>query len=247
MRIFQDAYSVWWADLRIMRHLWIRFLITSLMSPLLYLIAFGYGMGRNMTVEGHDYLEFVIPGIIALTAMNTSFNAAGMKLNVDRLFFHSFDEILMSPIHSASLALGKSLIGVMRGLIISCLFMTIGLSVSSITLTPLFVLTLILGCFTFAFMGVLLAMYAKSHQDMATFTSVFLMPMTFLGGTFFALSQVPDWMEGLFYVLPLTHYSQCLRAEALGNSFPWYSLAVLIVLSFVFFGLCLRAIRRSSI
>lgn len=247
MRILQDAYSVWWADLRIMRHLWIRFLITSLMSPVLYLIAFGYGMGRNMTVEGHEYLDFVIPGIISLTAMNTSFNAAGMKLNVDRLFFHSFDEILMSPIRPASLVLGKSIIGVMRGLIIAVLFLVIGLSVSSITVTPLFALTLILGCFTFSFMGVLCAMYAKSHQDMATFTSVILMPMTFLGGTFFALSQVPDWMEGIFYALPLTHYSQCLRAEALGDSFPWYSLAVLVVLGIVLFGLCVRVVRRSSI
>lgn len=247
MNVLRDAYSVLWADLRIMRHLWLRFLITSLMSPLLYLIAFGYGLGRNMTIDGSDYLDFVIPGIIALTAMNTSFNSAGFKLNVDRLFFRSFDEMLMSPISTVSLVLGKSMIGVMRGLIISLLFMIIGLAVSSINITPLFILTLLLTCLMFSLLGVLCAMYVKSHQDMATFTSVILIPMTFLGGTFFAMSQVPRWMEGIFYILPLTHSSSCLRAEALGNSYPWVSLSILAGLTILFFGLCIRAVRRSSI
>lgn len=242
-----DAYSVWWSDLRIMRHLWRQFLVTSLMSPVLYLLAFGYGLGRGMTVAGHPYLEFVIPGIIALTAMNTSFNGAGMKLNVDRLFYHSFDEILMSPVSPVSLVLGKSMIGVLRGLTISLVFMAIGLTVSSINVTLLLLATLLLSCLMFAFMGILAAMYAKSHQDMGTFASVILAPMTFLGGTFFALSHVPIWLKAIFEILPLTHVSLCLRAEALGNSFPWGSFAVLVAVTMALFGLCVRAVQKSSV
>ncbi|MBM3131592.1 MAG: ABC transporter [Chloroflexi bacterium] len=247
MRPLADIYSVWWADLRMLRHLWFRFLVTSLVSPALYLVAFGYGLGRGTTVEGTKYLEFVIPGIIALTAMNTSFSSAGMKLNVDRLFYRSFDEMLMAPVGSVSLVIGKSVIGVVRGLVICAIFVVIGLALSSMSITPLFVLTLLVASFLFAFMGVLAAMMTRSHQDMATFTAVLLTPMTFLGGTFFALSQVPDWLKALLYIFPLTHASLCLRAEALGKDFPWVSFAGLVLFTLFFFCLSVRAVRRASI
>jgi len=243
----RDTYSVAWADIQIVKHLWRQLLLTSLMSPALYLVAFGYGLGRGMTVLGHPYLEFVIPGIISLTTMNTSFNAAGMKLNVDRLFYRSFDEILMSPVSPVSLVLGKSLIGVIRGLGVSLVFVAIGLVVSPITVGPLFIVTLVASCLLFSFLGVLCAMYAKSHQDMATFTSVILTPMTFLGGTFFSLSRIPVWLKVLLNVLPLTHVSACLRAEALGTPFPWSSLLALVAGAAVLFGLCVRVVKRASV
>jgi hypothetical protein len=93
-----DFYSILWTDLRVLRRQWWRLLVTTMISPLLYLIAFGWGLGRGINVEGTNYLEFVIPGIVALTAMTISFNSAGMKLNVDRLYCKSFDECLMSPV-----------------------------------------------------------------------------------------------------------------------------------------------------
>ncbi|HNR57210.1 MAG TPA: ABC transporter, partial [Methanothrix sp.] len=106
---FADAYSVLWADLLVLKRRIFRYLITTLVSPLLYLVAFGWGLGRGISVEGTSYFAFVVPGIIALTAMNSSFNGAGTRLNVDRLYFKSFDECLMAPISSSSLLLGKAM------------------------------------------------------------------------------------------------------------------------------------------
>jgi len=246
-RILTDSYSVWWADLRILRHLWQRFLITSLMSPVLYLLAFGYGLGRGVKIGETSYLSFVIPGIIALTAMNTSFNSAGMKLNVDRLFCRCFDEMLMAPISPISLILGKSLIGVLRGLIVSLVFVIIGVAISSMKVNFLFVLSLLLTCFAFSFMGVLAALLAKSHQDMATFSSLVLLPMTFLGGTFFPLSQLPEALKMVLYIIPLTHSSQCLRAITLGQPFPWLSLLAIVGYGAAFFLGCVLVLRRTSV
>ncbi|MBE0429789.1 MAG: ABC transporter permease [Thermoleophilia bacterium] len=244
---FQDVYSVWWADLRLLRHLWLRFLITSLVSPLLYLAAFGYGLGRNIEVEGAPYLNFVIPGIIALTAMNTSFNYAGNKLNVDRLFYKSFDELLMAPITGLSLILGKSMIGILRGFVVALLFLLIGAVVTQAQAGPLFLFTLLLTCLTFSFLGIAAALMAKSHQDMATFSSLILLPMTFLGGTFFSVDQLPELMRLFVYIIPVTHASQCLRASFLGNPFPWLSLLVLGGYALVFFAACMQLLRRASV
>ncbi|MCL0102789.1 ABC transporter permease [Dehalococcoidia bacterium] len=247
VKLLQDSYSVWWADLRILRHLWQRFLITSLMTPMLYLLAFGFGLGRGITIEGISYLEFVIPGIIALTAMNTSFNSAGMKLNVDRLFYKSFHEMLMAPINPLSLILGKSFIGVLRGLITSSIFLIISVALSPIRLDALFALTLLLTCFTFSFMGILAALLARSHQDMSTFTSMVLLPMTFLGGTFFPLDQLPEALKVILHIIPLTHTTQCLRAATLGQPFPWLSLLVIAGFGLAFFLGCVLLLRRASV
>lgn len=248
MNALKDVYSVLWVDLRVLRRQWLRTLATSLVNPLLYLVAFGYGLGGGISFDGYSYLEFVIPGIIALTAMSVSFSGAGSKLNVDRLFFRSFDECMMSPISLYALIVGKALIGVVRGLISSVAFLLVGFALSPSLRIDLFLVTaLVLSCFVFAFFGVLMAFLAKSHQDMSTFSSLVILPMTFLSGTFFSLNQIPDVLRVVLYFLPLTHSSECLRAAALGLPFPWVSLAALVAFGVLFFVASMIALKRSSV
>lgn len=245
--VITDIHSILWSDLVTLKRRWARYLITTLMSPLLYLMAFGWGLGRGINMNGMSYLEFVIPGIIALTAMNASFNGAGIRLNVDRLYFRSFDESLMAPVSDVSLLIGRSMIGMVRGLISSSVFVVLALAIApSMHIEPVFLLILLITCMTFASMGVLAALLARSHEDMATFSSLILMPMTFLGGTFFSLSQVPEWLRLVLYILPLTHSSACLRAAALGQPVPWSSFIAIIMFMSVFLVTGRMALRRIS-
>ena len=244
----RDTYSVLWVDLRFLSRNWLKTLATTLVAPVLYLLAFGYGLGRGVTVEGFSYLDFVIPGIIALTAMTTSFNAAGMKLHVDRLFYKCFDEALMSPVSPFSIIVGKTLIGVVRGLISTAALLAACFFFSPLpAVNMMFWLTLVVTCFVFSFLGVFVALVAKSHQDMSVFMSLVILPMSFLSGTFFSLSQVPEALRVVLSFSPLTHTSLCLRASALGQPFPWWSLVALVGFGAVFFGLCFVALRRTSL
>ena len=243
-----DAYNILWADLVTLKRHWSRYLITTLMSPLLYLVAFGWGLGRSINLNGTSYLEFVIPGIIALTAMSTSFNGASTRLNVDRLYYKSFDECLMAPIGLPSMLMGKAMIGVVRGLMSSFVFIAVALLIApTIHIGSPFLVGLLLTCLTFAFLGVLAALLARSHEDMATFASLILMPMTFLGGTFFSLSQVPSGLKYALYALPLTHSSLFLRAAALDQPLPWTSLLILLVFFAAFLAGGMVVLRRISI
>ena len=246
--VLGDVYSVLWVDLRFLRRHWLRTLATSIVSPILYLVAFGFGLGRGISFGGYDYLDFVIPGIIALTAMTGSFNGAGMKLHVDRIFYKCFDEYLLSPISMFSVAVGKTLIGVVRGLLASVALLAVGIVLSpTLMVSPLFVLVLVTSCFVFSFLGVLVGLLARSHQDMGTFSTLVILPMTFLSGTFFSLSQLPDPVKAVLYVLPLTHSSENLRAAALGQPFPWLSFFALIGFGLVFFLGCLLALKRTNV
>ncbi len=243
-----DIYSILWSDMVTLKRRWARYLLTTLMSPLLYLMAFGWGLGRGISMNGMSYLEFVIPGIIALTAMNTSFNGSGIRLNVDRLYFRSFDESLMSPVSDISLLIGRSMIGMVRGLISSSVFVMLSMHIApSMDIDLLFFVTIAITCMIFASMGVLAALLARSHEDMATFSSLLLMPMTFLGGTFFSVSQVPEWLRAALYLLPLTHSSICLRALALGETLPLRHFLALSAFMMAFLFLGGLALKRISI
>jgi ABC-2 type transport system permease protein len=244
----RDTYSVLWVDLRFLSRNWLKTLATTLVAPVLYLLAFGYGLGRGVSIEGTSYLEFVIPGIVALTAMTTSFNAAGMKLHVDRLFYRCFDEMLMSPVSSFSIIVGKTLIGVVRGLLSSAALLAACFAFSPLPAVSLmFVLVLVVTCFVFSFLGVIVALVAKSHQDMSVFMSLVILPMSFLSGTFFSLSQLPEALQVVLSFSPLTHTSLCLRASALGQPFPWLSLVILLGFGIFFFSLCFVVLRRASV
>ncbi len=248
INILSEIYAVFWVDLRFLKRHLFRTLAVTLVNPVLYLVAFGYGLGWRISLGGYSYLEFVIPGIVALTAMNGSYNGAGMKLHVDRLFYKCFDEYLLSPINIISLAIGKTLIGVVRGLLASVALLAVGVLISpTLIISPLFMLVLVVSCFVFALLGVLAGLLAKTHQDMNTFSTLVILPMTFLSGTFFSLSQLPETVKAVLYVLPLTHSSESLRAAALGQAFPWLSFLALLGFGLVFFSGCLLALKRASV
>jgi ABC-2 type transport system permease protein len=246
LQTLQDIYAVVWVDLRFLSRNLGKTLALTLVAPILYLLAFGYGLGRGANIEGFSYLDFVIPGILALTAMTTSFNTSGLKLHVDRLFFKCFDETLMAPVSAFSIIIGKALIGVVRGLMSSAALLLACLVFSPLpSVSILFPLSLVLTCFVFSFLGVVVAFLAKTHQDMTLFMSLVVLPMAFLSGTFFSLSQVPETLSIILFLSPLTHACLCLRASILGQPFPWLSLLILTAFGIVFFILCFVALKKS--
>jgi hypothetical protein len=80
-----DFYAVFWREMVTLKRTFFKFFASRLVSPLLYLIAFGWGLGRGIKMDGGNYLEYVVPGIIALSAMSTSFNAVGTSLNISHI------------------------------------------------------------------------------------------------------------------------------------------------------------------
>jgi len=246
---FRETYYVMWGDLRFMRHTALNILISSIMSPLLYLLAFGYGLGRGLEIDGMPYIAFIIPGIAALTSLSASFSSVSTRLNVQRLYYRSLDEMLMCPLNISAVVLGKSMHGAIRGIISSSIIFAIGLVMvpEYLHLTPLYIICILLSCFTFSFLGVTAALMANTHQAMATFSNLVILPMTFLCGTFFSVDSLPQVFQGALYALPLTHSSVTIRASSLEWDFPWISLFVLLCFCIAFFAVNVYLIKKKKI
>ena len=237
--LLRQVYNVAWGDLMFMKHNFLNILVMSVMSPLLYLIAFGYGLRSGDTGMDISYVAFVIPGIVALSTLSSSFSSTSTRLNVQRLYYKSFDEMMMCPLSYTAIILGKSMLGMVRGLISCGLLYALGLFLApELELTPMFVVCVVMCVMTFSLLGFGAALLAKSHQSMATFNSLVILPMTFLCGTFFSVSSLDPVFQGILYCLPLTHASECIRAAALPGfipDFPWISFVVLAAFMVAFF------------
>ncbi len=214
---------------------WKKITASALVSPMLYMIALGWGLGSTSTVTDRPYIDFLVPGIIALSTMNNSFSAVGQPLNVQRLFERSFDQIIISPTPMPAYIFGQMLGGALRGMYSGVLILLLSIPFgASIQLSLPFFLVMMLNGMTFAALGILSAIVASSHGDIARFSTFFILPMTFLCNTFFPLERVPDFIQVLISILPLTHASSSLRAMAYGSAPNPLSFAILAIYATVF-------------
>ncbi|MBM7854891.1 Nod factor-specific ABC transporter NodJ protein [Desulfohalotomaculum tongense] len=218
---------------------------SSMVAPLLYLITFGWGLGRSVNLSGVDYINFLVPGIVALSTMNTSFNAIATPLSIARLYDKTLEEYMVAPITILSFAAGKIVAGAMRGIYAALIIITISFIFGArLEINVLFLALMFLNCLVFSSLGFLVALKIKSHPDMARFNNFVITPMIFICGTFFSLDRVPEIMRHVINVLPLTPASQGLRAVALGGEIPLWAPAVQIAYLLLFTGWGLYVCNR---
>lgn len=228
---------------------WKKITATALVSPLLYMIALGWGLGSSSSVTDRPYIDFLVPGIIALTTMNTSFSAVGQPLNVQRLYEHSFDQIIISPTPMPAYILGQMMGGALRGMYSGVLILLLSIPFgASMHLTPAFFLVMLLNGLTFGALGVTAAVLATTHADIARFSTFVILPMTFLCNTFFPLEKTPGLVRLLINILPLTHASGSLRSMAYGGGASPLSLAVLALYALGFMAVAnIAVVRRKNL
>jgi ABC-2 type transport system permease protein len=222
------------------------YIFTSMMVPLLYLLAFGLGLGRNIQVPGGTYINYLLPGLVAMSSMNNSYNWVASGLNLSRLYFKTFQVLVQAPIASTSIMTGYVLSGMVRGLFASIMIILVGLVAGSgFSLSLLFLFTLLLNCFLFSNLGVVVGMITKTHEDTSTYANFFILPMVFFSGTFFPIDRMPPVLKSLVLCLPLTHANILMRKTVLDRQ-GWVALSVLVLYAALFFILGSRMIKNYS-
>jgi len=188
------------------------FVLSTMLTPLLYLLVFGVGLGKSVVIAGGSYLDFLMPGLLAVTSMINSYTWIANGMTVSRLFFRTFQIYIQAPITAAAIMWGQVLSGVARGLFASIILLGCGYVVGSrLSLSIIFVFAWLLNCFMSASFGVIVGLISRSHDDAASFTNFFIMPMAFFSGTFFPVEEMPWLVQKFILLLPLTHVNYLLR------------------------------------
>ncbi|MGQ9687741.1 MAG: ABC transporter permease [Desulfobaccales bacterium] len=222
------------------------YVISTLFAPLLYLGAFGLGLGKRVQIAGGSYLDFLLPGLVAMSSMTNSYNWVASSLNMARLYYRTFQIYLQAPVAPWEIIAGQALAGVVRGLFAASVLLILGLLLGGqFHFNAAFLLGLLLNGVVFAALGVVVGLKSKSHEDTATFTNFFIMPMAFFGGTFFPVEEMPWLVQKVIYLLPLYHTNRLLRAPHWGPE-TWVSLALMAAAAGLCVAVSLVHIRRYS-
>lgn len=219
--------------------------MAAMIAPLMYLVVFGLGI--QTTSHGEPYLNFLIPGVVALTTMNGSFNAIAQNLNVQRLYEKAFDQIMISPTPLWQFILGQIIGGSLRGLYAGGIIILLTLPIGTGLVFNGFSITIMfLNGAVFSAVGIVISFLAKNHADVPRFSNYIIMPMAYLCNTFFSTERMPGGLRQVISVLPLSQASGMLRSIASGE--PWNAGGILILLTYliVFTGIAFGFIYKKQ-
>lgn len=197
---------------------------SSLMTPILWLIVFGGGMGINVRtgITGPGYTAFIFPGIIGMTLLFTSMRS-GISIIWDR-DFGFLKEILVAPISRMSVVLGKAMGGattaILEGLLILLLSFVVGVSLSLMQVI-LMIPVMFLISLGYNGFGLSFASLMESFEGFQGIMSFVIMPTFFLSGALWPLTNAPTWLQVISDCNPLTYGIDAMRHIILnGGQFP---------------------------
>ena len=227
------------------------------------MVVFGAGFGQligSMT-PGVDYIQFMYPGIIAMSVLMGSI-MSGVSVVWDREFGF-LKEILVSPLGRGGIMLGKAagaaVVAVFQTIIMLVLAPILGVSIDIMLVLQLLLVVVIISM-SLAGMGLLLASRMKSQQGFQLTMQVLIMPLIFLAGVFYPVNNVPVWMEVISKINPLAYGVDAIRQIFLGSEAAsvvgvtifghtmtvWQDVLLVAAFGFVLLGLAMWSFSRQD-
>jgi len=237
------------------RRYWIAF-VSGFFEPLFYLGAVGFGVGRFVgTVEYGgaelEYASFLAPGMLAASAFNGAlfdgFFSPFFKLN----WMKTYDGIIATPVNVSDIAVGEVIWALIRGTIYSTGFILVMLALGLIhSLWAILALPAVMISGAALSAGAMV-MTAKTKEisSLEKVMTLIVIPMFLFSGTFFPVSQYPDWLRPVVQLTPLYHSASLLRALTTGQvtAGQLVNLAYLIAMFVLCSALTIRFMRRRLI
>ena len=212
--------------------------LAAMISPLMYLIIFGLGI--QTTSHGEPYLNYLIPGIVAMSTMTGSFSAVAQNMSVQRLYEKALDQVMISPTPLWQFIVGQIIGGALRGMYSSGIILLLTMTIrTGLVYNLQSFLILFLNGTVFSTIALVLSFLAKSYSDAPKYNAYIITPMSFLCNTFFSTDQMPAGFRQIIALLPLSQTSGMVRSIANGE-LPdyrgvWILLAYLLVFSTISF------------
>jgi ABC-2 type transport system permease protein len=194
---------------------------------------------RGVVPGESNYFQFMAPGLMAMVIMMAVMTGIAASVSQEREL-GTLDGMLSAPTSRLSIILGKSFAQIVRGLLQSGITLLLAILIFGVSIhgSPLLlVFLLILTVFSFVGIGMLVSAMASQQQTAITIMMTLTMPMMFLSGAFFPIQQMPDIMQWISRVLPLTYAVDALRkCIVLGTSISGMMMEILVMVGFgVFF------------
>jgi ABC-2 type transport system permease protein len=225
--------------------------LTPLISAALYLMIFGVSLGEQIKLDnGLPYLSFLIPGLVMMGCLNNAFQNSSSTV-IAAKFSGDLEDIKVAPLSCSAIIAAMTLAAMVRGLLVGLVTFLVGEAAFLIQygeLMPIahplaLMVFLMLGSLAFANVGIIVAFWAKTFDQMSAVGGFVLLPLIYLGGVFFSVEHLPSFWRAVSLYNPLLYMINGVRYGILGISDVKPGLALLVSVA-AFLGTLIFAVRR---
>ena len=200
--------------------IWIQTVLPPVITMALYFVIFGNLIGPRIgPMDGFNYMEFIIPGLIMMAVITNSY------ANVVSSFYGSkfqrhIEEMIISPTPNYIILIGYVLGGVARGLSVGVAVTLVSMVFNPLNIHSLTVIIsmILLTSILFSLAGLINGVYARSFDDISIVPTFVLTPLTYLGGIFYSISMLPEFWQTLSLGNPILYMVNAFRYGFLGIS-----------------------------
>lgn len=194
-------------------------LIGAIITPLLWIFAFGAGLGASINIAGMNYQQFVFPGIVAMSVLFVSI-FYGMYIIWDRKL-DFLKEVLVAPVPRHGVFLGKMLGGMTDSFVQALIILIIGFFLSFVPNPYTFViamLAIMLLSMSMVSLGLIIGSTLKTPEGFNLVMSFVMWPMFMLSGALFPVQNLPTYLDILVKINPMTYGVDLLRFALFGTT-----------------------------
>lgn len=200
-------------------------IVTPCVSALLYIFVFGRIVGSRIPhIEGSEYIDFVLPGIITMNIIMAAFSQTAFSLYFQRFARH-IEEVLVAPFAYWEMIIGYVIGGLLRAVTIGVgiYIIAVFFSAASFAHIGLFMWYTLSVAVLFSFIGLLIGLWAESFEQLNILNTFIIMPLSFLGGMFNSVTMLPSWLQTIvvwnpfFYFIDGVRYAMINVREADGR------------------------------
>ncbi|MEX0619852.1 MAG: ABC transporter permease [Pseudohongiellaceae bacterium] len=237
-------------EVRRFSRIWLQTLVPPAITICLYFVIFGNLIGRRIgEMDGVDYMDFIVPGLIMMAVIQNSYS------NVVSSFFshkfqHSVEELLVAPVPNYVILLGFVVGGMGRGLSVGAIVTVVAIIFTDLQIIhPLLTVSVILmTSMVFSLAGFINALFANSFDDISIVPTFVLTPLIYLGGVFYSITLLPTFWQVLSGFNPIFYMVNTFRYGILGVSDVnvFWAFVILAAFAVTLYMGCIILLRRGT-
>lgn len=230
--------------------IWVQTLVPPVITTSLYFVIFGKMIGGRIgDMGGFSYIEFIVPGLIMMSAITSSYSNVSSSF-FSQKFQKNIEELLVAPVPTHVIIWGFVLGGLGRSLLVGTLVTIISLLFVPLNVFSwlIVILTLLMTAILFSLAGLINGVFAQSYDDVSIVPTFVLQPLTYLGGVFYAISMLPPFWQTVSKVNPIVYMISAFRYGFLGTTdVPiMASLMILVLFIIIVYSVCYYLINTGK-
>ena len=214
----EGFYALWYREIKVFTREKSR-IVSSLVTPLLWIVVFGGGLGSAVSVSGMNYQIFIFPGILTMTILFSSV-FFGLYIVWDRKI-DFFKEVLVAPLSRVTIFAGKMVGGstdaLLQGFAMLLFGVVLGVKYSVLNIVLSFVFMFVLAA-SLVSLGLIIGANMESVEGFQLVISFLVFPMFFFSGALFPIGNLPHYLLLFTLLDPVTYAVDGLRGVLLGTA-----------------------------